>query len=79
MKAEIRTLGFDDSPHTRPDGRVPVVGVHMRGSVRVEGLVLTDVERDGTRRVRCADRALRALAAAAVAQDSPCGGARACP
>ena len=48
MKAEIRTLGFDDSPHTRPDGRVPVVGVHMRGSVRVEGLVLTDVERDGT-------------------------------
>lgn len=47
MKPEVRTLGFDDSPHTRPDGRVPVVGVHMRGATRVEGLVATDVERDG--------------------------------
>jgi len=47
MKAEVRTFGFDDSPFTRPDGRVPVVGVHMRGAQRVEGVFLTDVERDG--------------------------------
>ena len=47
MKPEVRTLCFDDSPHTRADGRVPVVGVHMRGVDRVEGLLLTDVMRDG--------------------------------
>ena len=47
MKPEIRVIGFDDSPHTRADGRVPVVGVHMRGSSRVEGILLTDVARDG--------------------------------
>lgn len=68
MKPEIRTLGFDDSPHTRADGRVPVVGVHMRGATRVEGLVATDVERDGgdaTHRVaRCIeDSGLRGLKA----------------
>lgn len=68
MKAEVRTLAFDDSPHTRADGRVPVVGVHMRGAQRVEGLLLTDVERDGndaTNRVaRCvAEANLRGLKA----------------
>lgn len=68
MKAEVRTIGFDDSPYTRPDGRVPVVGVHMRGATRVEGLVATDVERDGgdaTNRVaRCvAESGLRGLKA----------------
>ncbi|MEA3200673.1 MAG: uncharacterized protein QOE90_2101 [Thermoplasmata archaeon] len=47
MKSEIRTIGFDDSPHTRADGRVPVVGVHMRGATRVEGILATDVMRDG--------------------------------
>ena len=47
LKAEVRTIGFDDSPFTRPDGRVPVVGIHMRGATRVEGIVATDVERDG--------------------------------
>jgi endonuclease V-like protein UPF0215 family len=47
MKPEVRVIGFDDSPHTRADGRVPVVGVHMRGASRVEGVLLTDVERDG--------------------------------
>lgn len=47
MKSEIRVIGFDDSPFTRPDGRVPVVGVHMRGGLRVEGILATDVERDG--------------------------------
>lgn len=61
MKPEIRTIGFDDSPHTRADGRVPVVGVHMRGSSRIEGFLLTDVERDGgdsTNRVaRCVEAA----------------------
>lgn len=68
MKPEIRTLAFDDSPHTRPDGRVPVVGVHMRGAHRVEGLFATDVQRDGddaTNRIaRCVDAAgLRGLKA----------------
>lgn len=47
MKPEVRTLAFDDSPHTRPDGRVPVVGVHMRGAHRLEGVLLTSVARDG--------------------------------
>lgn len=47
MKSEVRTIGWDDSPHTRADGRVPVVGVHMRGANRVEGVLLTDVQRDG--------------------------------
>jgi len=48
MKSEIRTIGFDDSPHTRADGRVPVVGVHMRGASQVEGILATDVQRDGS-------------------------------
>lgn len=47
MKPEIRVIGFDDAPHTRADGRVPVVGVHMRAGLRIEGFLLTDVERDG--------------------------------
>jgi endonuclease V-like protein UPF0215 family len=47
MKSEARVIGFDDSPYTRPDGRVPVVGVHMRGGAYVEGILATDVERDG--------------------------------
>lgn len=68
MKPEARVIGFDDSPHTRADGRVPVVGVHMRGATRVEGVLLTDVERDGgdsTNRIaRCvADSGLRGLQA----------------
>ncbi|HUR68279.1 MAG TPA: DUF99 family protein [Candidatus Thermoplasmatota archaeon] len=68
MKPEIRTIGFDDSPHTRADGRVPVVGVHMRGAQRVEAILSTDVLRDGddaTNRVaRCvAESGLRGLRA----------------
>ena len=64
MKPEVRTIGWDDSPHTRADGRVPVVGVHMRGHARVEGILLTDVARDGddatNRLARClADSGLR--------------------
>ena len=47
MKKEIRVIGFDDSPFTRPGGRVPVVGVHMRAGSYVEGFLATDVERDG--------------------------------
>lgn len=63
---EMRTLGFDDAPFTRADGRVPVVGVHMRGATRVEGIFATDVLRDGdnaTNRIaRCvADAGLRGL------------------
>jgi endonuclease V-like protein UPF0215 family len=68
VKPEVRVIGFDDSPFTRPDGRVPVVGVHMRGGTRVEGVFATDVLRDGddaTNRVaRCIDDAgLRGLKA----------------
>ena len=64
MKPEVRTIGWDDSPHTRADGRVPVVGVHMRGHSRVEGILCTDVARDGddatNRLARClADSGLR--------------------
>jgi endonuclease V-like protein UPF0215 family len=57
MKTEIRTIGFDDSPFTRADGRVPVVGIHMRGTGQIEGVLATDVQRDGgdatTRVARC--------------------------
>lgn len=68
MKAEARVIGWDDSPHTRADGTVPVVGVHMRGATHVEGLLLTDVRRDGgdaTNRIaRCvADSGLRGVKA----------------
>ena len=68
MKSETRVVGFDDAPHTRADGRVPVVGVHMRGGLRVEGILATDVERDGddaTARVaRCVlDAGLRGVRA----------------
>lgn len=64
MKPEIRTIGFDDAPYTRPDGRVPVVGVHMREAPRIEGVLLTEVLRDGddatARLARCvADSGLR--------------------
>lgn len=47
MKPEARVIGWDDSPHTRADGRVPVVGVRMRGGGYVDGLLATDVARDG--------------------------------
>lgn len=68
MKDETRIIGWDDSPHTRADGRVPVIGVHMRGGSRVEGLLLTDIERDGgdstNRLARCvADSGLRGVKA----------------
>lgn len=68
MKDEVRTIGFDDSPYTRNDGRVPLVGVHMRGATRVEGILSTDVARDGddsTNRVaRCiVDAGLRGVKA----------------
>lgn len=68
MKSEVRVIGFDDSPHTRPDGRVPVVGVHMRGGTRVEGVLATDVLRDGddatSRVARCVtDSGLRGVKA----------------
>lgn len=68
MKEEARVIGWDDSPHTRADGRVPVVGVHMRAGAHVEGLLLTDVERDGgdatNRLARCViDSGLRGVKA----------------
>jgi endonuclease V-like protein UPF0215 family len=68
MKTEIRVVGFDDAPHMRADGRVPVVGVHMRAGAYVEGVLATDVERDGddaTNRVArlVADSGLRGLKA----------------
>jgi len=46
MKAGARVLGIDDSPFTRKDGRVLVVGVVWRSGV-VEGVLSTHVERDG--------------------------------
>jgi len=46
-KPEVRVLGFDDSPHTRADTRVSVVGVAMRGGRYVEAVLRTDVGRDG--------------------------------
>lgn len=47
FKDEVRVLGFDDSPHTRNDLRVSVVGVAMRGGRSVEAILRTDVGRDG--------------------------------
>ncbi|NYZ75737.1 DUF99 family protein [Candidatus Micrarchaeota archaeon] len=46
MKAGVRVLGIDDSPFTRKDERVLVVGVVWRGGV-VEGVLSTHVKRDG--------------------------------
>jgi len=46
MKAGARVLGIDDSPFTRKDEKVLVVGVVWRSSL-VEGVLSTYVERDG--------------------------------
>jgi hypothetical protein len=46
MKAGARVLGIDDSPFTREDEQVLVVGVVWREGI-VEGVLSTHVERDG--------------------------------
>ncbi len=46
MKAGARVLGIDDSPFTRNDEQVLVVGVVWRSGI-VEGVLSTHVKRDG--------------------------------
>ena len=46
MKAGARVLGIDDSPFTKKDERVLVVGVVWRSGI-VEGVLSTYVKRDG--------------------------------
>ncbi|KUO41757.1 MAG: hypothetical protein APZ16_00325 [Candidatus Hadarchaeum yellowstonense] len=48
IKPEIRILGVDDGPFV-PDyrGRVPLVGVVFRGGSWLDGVMITDVEKDG--------------------------------
>jgi len=46
MKAGARVLGIDDSPFTRKNNRVLVIGVVWRDGV-VEGILSTYIKRDG--------------------------------
>lgn len=47
MKSGIRVIGIDDSPFTRRERKVLVIGVVMRERI-VEGVLSTLVERDGS-------------------------------
>lgn len=49
VKSEIRVIGFDDGsfePHS--GGNVPLVGVVLRGGEWVEGILVDEIEIDGT-------------------------------
>ncbi|MFQ6013459.1 MAG: DUF99 family protein [Thermoplasmata archaeon] len=48
MKAQVRVLGLDDGPFSFGDARVAVVGVVVRIPSYVEGVLVTEVEVDGT-------------------------------
>ncbi|MFQ5986860.1 MAG: DUF99 family protein [Thermoplasmata archaeon] len=48
MKAHVRVLGIDDGPFSFGDARVAVVGVVVRIPAYVEGVLVTEVEVDGT-------------------------------
>lgn len=48
MKAQARFLGFDDSPFSFGDERVPIVGVALRAPNYVEGVLVTDAAVDGS-------------------------------
>jgi endonuclease V-like protein UPF0215 family len=48
MKTQVRVLGIDDGPFAFGDERVAVVGVVVRIPSYVEGVLVTEVEVDGT-------------------------------
>jgi endonuclease V-like protein UPF0215 family len=58
MKSQIRILAIDDGSFDFGDERTPVVGVAMRLPSYVEGIMVTDVEIDGT---NSTDRLLKML------------------
>jgi endonuclease V-like protein UPF0215 family len=47
FKSEIRILGFDDSPFSRNDKSVSVIGVIYRGGNFLDGILKTEVKVDG--------------------------------
>lgn len=47
IKKEIRILGIDDSPFSRKDREVLVIGTIFRGSVYMDGLLSFRVKKDG--------------------------------
>lgn len=47
MKKEIRVLGIDDGPFSFDQEKVVVIGVVMRGSGYIEGILKGEVEVDG--------------------------------
>lgn len=47
MKREIRILGLDDSPFTKKDKKVLVIGTMYRGGNFLDGIISFQVERDG--------------------------------
>ncbi|MFB6075634.1 MAG: DUF99 family protein [Candidatus Aenigmatarchaeota archaeon] len=47
IKKEIRILGWDDSPFDEDDEKVSVVGVVCRGGNYIDGILKTEVTRDG--------------------------------
>ncbi|MDX1535075.1 MAG: DUF99 family protein [Thermoplasmata archaeon] len=48
MKEQVRVLGLDDGPFAFGDATVAVVGVVVRLPAYVEGVLVTEVEVDGT-------------------------------
>ncbi|MEE8232829.1 MAG: DUF99 family protein, partial [Thermoplasmata archaeon] len=48
MKEQVRVLGLDDGPFSFGDPTVVVVGVVVRLPSYVEGVLVTEVEVDGT-------------------------------
>ncbi|MCJ2532156.1 MAG: DUF99 family protein, partial [Candidatus Thermoplasmatota archaeon] len=48
MKEHVRVLGLDDGPFSFGDRTVAVVGVVVRIPAYVEGVLVTEVEGDGT-------------------------------
>ncbi|MFQ5907575.1 MAG: DUF99 family protein [Thermoplasmata archaeon] len=59
MKTQVRVLGIDDGPFAFEDERVAVVGVVVRIPAYVEGVLVTEVEVDGTDATEKIVKALR--------------------
>ena len=59
MKQEIRVLGIDDSPFTRTQRNVLVVGAVFRGNRELDGLISGHIQRDGRNATRILARMIK--------------------
>jgi hypothetical protein len=48
IKPEIRIIGWDDTTHTRKTKTVTLVGIIFRGASFIDGMLSTQIRKDGT-------------------------------